>query len=88
VPTTVELGFPELKISNWYGLFITATTPVDKRRELEGILLPVLQSPHVQAQLAAAGIRGVQPADPFKKSIEQEFLAYDTLVKHLGIAAE
>ena len=88
VPTTVELGFPELKISNWYGLFITASTPVDKRRELEGLLLPVLQSPHVQAQLAAAGIRGVQPADPFKKSIEQEFLTYDTLVKHLGIAAE
>ena len=34
IPTTVELGFPGLTISNWYGIFTQAAVPEERRKEL------------------------------------------------------
>lgn len=51
VPTTVELGFKDLTISNWYGLFVASAVPADKRQQLEMMLLKVLRSPAVRTSL-------------------------------------
>jgi tripartite-type tricarboxylate transporter receptor subunit TctC len=88
VPTTAELGFPKLKIANWYGLFITAGTPADKRHELEAIFAKVLEIPRVKEQLAQAGVSGPEGASAFKADVAQEFVAYREIVKRLGISVE
>lgn len=88
VPTTAELGYPGLKISNWYGLFITSTTPVEKRRELEALFKQVLDTPRVQEQLVKAGVTGPENAGKFKTDLTREFVEYRKIVKALGISIE
>jgi len=88
IPTTAELGFANLKISNWYGLFITSGASEEKRKGLEATFLNVLQVPRVKEQLAQAGVSGVESASEFKADIAQEFVAYRQIVKRLGIVVE
>src|SRR5262249_56788735 len=56
VPTTVELGFPDLVMPQWYGLLAPAGLPAETRRTIETQVLAVLRSPEVEAQLAASRI--------------------------------
>jgi tripartite-type tricarboxylate transporter receptor subunit TctC len=88
VPTTGELGLSDLKISNWYGLFIAAGTPTEKRMELEAMFAQTLESTRVKDQLAQAGIAGVETASEFKANLAQEFNAYRQIVKRLGIVIQ
>ncbi|HEX4409971.1 MAG TPA: tripartite tricarboxylate transporter substrate binding protein [Xanthobacteraceae bacterium] len=88
VPTTIELGYPSLKISNWYGLFVSSGVPASKRKELEDIFIQVLRTPHVRSQLEALGVSGIQSSSEFKDSIAQESSYLQKLVKRLGIVAE
>jgi tripartite-type tricarboxylate transporter receptor subunit TctC len=88
IPTTGELGYSDLKISNWYGLFIAAATPLEKRMELEATFAQILHSARVKDQLAQAGITGVETAKEFKANLALEFTAYRQIVKRLGIVIQ
>jgi tripartite-type tricarboxylate transporter receptor subunit TctC len=85
VPTTVELGFPSLNISNWYGIFTQSAVPQDRRAELEGMIMKVLRSPKVSEQLIAAGVNGPQDAADFKKSVDADFARWPTLLSRMSI---
>ena len=58
VPTTVELGFPDLVMPQWYGLLGPAGLPPDIRQAIESQVLEVLRSDEVVTQLAASGVAG------------------------------
>ena len=88
VPTTVELGFPGLNISNWYGIFTQAAVPEDRRKELEGILMNVIQSPKISEQLIAAGVTGPQNAADFKKSVDADFARWPKLLSNMSIKVD
>ncbi len=88
VPTTVELGFKELTLSNWYGLLAPAGITAEKRAQLESLFLTALKSPPVSAQLSKLGVYGVQSADEFKKSVNADFARWPVLLKQLNIKAE
>jgi tripartite-type tricarboxylate transporter receptor subunit TctC len=88
IPTTVELGFKDLTISNWYGLFVAAAVPAGKRSQLEDMFLKVLRSPVVQDHLTAGGVYGVQGAAQFKQAVDAEFALWPALLKQLGIRVE
>jgi tripartite-type tricarboxylate transporter receptor subunit TctC len=88
VPTTVELGYKQLMISNWYGLFAPAAVPVDRRRDVEDRLLKVIRLPSVHERLSKAGVDGVQPAAEFKKAVKEEFARWPAEFKRLGIQAQ
>jgi tripartite-type tricarboxylate transporter receptor subunit TctC len=85
VPTTVELGFPSLNISNWYGIFTQAAVPEERRKELEGILMNVIRSPKISEQLVAAGVTGPENAAEFKKSVEADFARWPKLMNSMAI---
>lgn len=88
VPTTVELGYKDLTISNWYGLFVPAAVPADKRHQIEDMLLAVIRSPAVQAQMSKAGVTGVQTAAQFKAALDAEFTRWPGQLQRLGIKAQ
>jgi tripartite-type tricarboxylate transporter receptor subunit TctC len=88
VSTTVEFGFRDLTISNWYGLFVAAAVPADKRRQLEGMFLNVLRTRGMQEHLTGSGVYGVQTAAEFKRAVDAEFALWPSLLKRLGIRVE
>ena len=87
VPTTVELGYKDLTLSNWFGYFAQSAMPSDKRQFLEKALIEVLSSSKMQAQLNAAGLYGVQGAAQFKKSVDADFIRWPALLHRLRISA-
>ncbi len=88
VPTSVELGFPDLVMPQWYGLFGPAGVPADVRATLEAQVLGVLNSPEVMAQFAASGVAGPKGAAEFKHMLDAEFKKWPVLIPKLGITPQ
>ena len=88
VPTTVELGFPDLVMPQWYGLLGPAGLASETRRTIETQVLAVLRSPEVAAQLAASGVAGTKGAAEFKRLLDAEFEKWPVLIPKLGIKPE
>lgn len=85
IPTAGELGFSELVLSNWYGIFTQAAVPAARRKELEDILMNVLRLPKVSEQLIAAGVTGPQNAAEFKKSVNADFARWPALLNRISV---
>src|SRR6266545_24881 len=88
VPTTVELGFPDLVMPQWYGLLGPAGLAPEIKQTIETQVLSVLRSPEVTAQLAASGVAGPKGAAEFKLLLDAEFKRWRELIPKLGIKAE
>src|SRR6266480_3766330 len=59
VPTTVELGMPELRIENWYGMIAPSATPPAIVAALNKITTTALTDPAVKEKLAEQGLTTV-----------------------------
>lgn len=57
VPTTAEVGLPQLRLEAWYGLFGPAGLPPDLVAKLNQDLGAVLAMPDIQARLTALGMQ-------------------------------
>jgi tripartite-type tricarboxylate transporter receptor subunit TctC len=88
VPTAKELGFPDLLMENWYGLFAPAGVPPDVQATLERAVLDVLSSPAVKERLAAGGMFGTQDRAGFRTRLERDFASWAPRIKKLGIVGE
>lgn len=55
VPTTAELGMPELNYTMWHGLYVVKGTPRDKIAALNDALRKALADPEVAAKLKQLG---------------------------------
>ncbi|HEY1288884.1 MAG TPA: tripartite tricarboxylate transporter substrate binding protein [Burkholderiales bacterium] len=55
VPTTAELGYPNVTSDNWYGLVVPAATPADIQKRLNGAAVAALRSTAVAEQFAKVG---------------------------------
>jgi tripartite-type tricarboxylate transporter receptor subunit TctC len=53
IPTVGELGFPELELSFWMGLFAPAGVPAPVVKRLEGAIIQAVAHPEVKQQLSA-----------------------------------
>jgi putative tricarboxylic transport membrane protein len=88
VPTTAELGYPDLVMPQWYGLLGPVGMPVETKRTIEREVLSVLRAPEVMAQLAASGVAGPKGAAELKLLLDAEFKKWPPLIAKLGIKAE
>ena len=88
VPTAKELGFPDLLMENWYGLFAPAGVPADVQAALEEAVLDVLSLPAVKERLAAGGMLGTQSRAGFRRRLERDFASWGPAIKRLGIVGE
>ena len=88
VPTTVELGFPELVMPQWYALLAPAGVALDVRQTVEAQVLSVLRSPEVEKQLATSGVAGPKGTAALQAILDAEFRKWPVLLPKLGIAAQ
>ena len=86
VPTTVEVGMPELMIENWYGMIAPAGTPPAVIAELNRITTTALADPAVKAKLADQGLTTVgDTPEQFRAFIAGETAKWAKVIKDAGV---
>jgi len=88
VPTTAELGYPDVVMENWYGVFLPAGTPAAVRDKLEKALFEVVAQPDVKERFATQGMHGTLGAAAFKARLDKEIPYWQAMLKKLDIKAE
>ena len=88
VPTTVELGFPDLVMPQWYGLLAPAGLPADVRKAFEAQVLAVLRSPEVVKQLATSGVADPKGTMELQAILDADFKKWPALLPKLGITPQ
>jgi tripartite-type tricarboxylate transporter receptor subunit TctC len=85
VPTLVELGYPKVDVSSWFGLMSTAGTPPPIIERLAAAVGAALQVPALRAQLERQGalVRYLSPA-AFGAYLEAEFERWAPVVQASG----
>jgi tripartite-type tricarboxylate transporter receptor subunit TctC len=86
VPTTAEVGMPDLLIENWYGMIAPAKTPANLVAALNRIANQAMADPSVKQKLADQGLTlaGDTP-DHFREYIEAETKKWAKVIKDAGV---
>ncbi|MEH2566658.1 tripartite tricarboxylate transporter substrate binding protein [Bradyrhizobium sp. AZCC 2289] len=86
VPTTAEVGMPDLLIENWYGMIAPAGTPVKIVAALNRIANEAMADPGVKSRLADQGLTtaGDTP-EHFRGFIDAEIKKWADVIKKAGV---
>jgi tripartite-type tricarboxylate transporter receptor subunit TctC len=86
VPTTAEVGMPDLLIENWYGMIAPAKTPEAVVAALNRIANEAMADPSVNQKLADQGLTlaGDSP-EHFRGFIEAEARKWAKVIKDAGL---
>ena len=85
VPTMREAGFPDLALTNWYGVFVPAGVPQDRVQRLSAALETALAAPDVRARLAELGSEPVGGSpEQFQRFVKAEVPLWESTVKRSG----
>lgn len=74
VPSVIELGYPDLVMSTWFGIVVPGKTPTLIVDRVNAEVNKVLQSPAVTDKLRSMGI---DPAKPHRPEVFAKFLTED-----------
>jgi len=86
VPTLVESGVPNVEMSTWYGLFVTAGTPQPVVDRLHAETVKLLKLPDVQKRLEAlAGEPGNMTPAQLGAMNKAEFERFGALIRAANI---
>lgn len=86
VPTTAEVGMPDLLIENWYGMIAPGGTPTAIVASLNGIATAAMADPAVKAKLADQGLTVVGDApEHFRAFIASETAKWAKVIKDAGL---
>ncbi|HMI00294.1 MAG TPA: tripartite tricarboxylate transporter substrate-binding protein, partial [Bradyrhizobium sp.] len=86
VPTTAEVGMPDILIENWYGMVAPAKTPNNIIAVLNRIANEAMADPSVKEKLADQGltVAGDTP-EHFRGYIEAETKKWARVIKDSGV---
>lgn len=89
VPTMTEMGFPQLALGFWVGLFAPAGTPSAIVERLNGEVNAVLRAPATAERLHKLGLEG-RPGTPadFARFLADEMPKWVDIVKVSGVKGE
>jgi tripartite-type tricarboxylate transporter receptor subunit TctC len=89
VPTTAEVGMPDLLIENWYGMIAPAGTPEKIVATLNLAANEAMNDPSVKTKLAEQGltVAGDTP-EQFRGFIEAEIRKWARVIKDAGVPIE
>jgi tripartite-type tricarboxylate transporter receptor subunit TctC len=87
VPTTAEVGMPDLLIENWYGMIAPAGTPEKIVATLNRVTNEAMSDPQVKQKLADQGltVAGDTP-EHFRDYIGAETKKWAKVIKEAGLA--
>ena len=86
VPTTAEVGMPDLLIENWYGMIAPAGTPANILNLLNRVTNEAMNDPQVAQKLADQGltVAGDTP-EHFRDYIGAEIRKWAKVIKDAGV---
>jgi tripartite-type tricarboxylate transporter receptor subunit TctC len=89
VPTTAEVGMPEVLAENWYGMVAPGATPPAIIAALNKIATEAMRDPAVKEKLATQGadLIGDTP-EQFRTFIASETAKWAKVIKDAGIQTE
>jgi tripartite-type tricarboxylate transporter receptor subunit TctC len=89
VPTTAEVGMPDLLAENWHGMVAPAGTPAPIVAALNRITTEALHDPTVKEKLAIQGatVVGDSP-EHFHAFLESEIARWAKVIKDAGVTTE
>ncbi len=89
VPTLVELGFKDVDLSNWFGVYAPAATPKATVQKLYAALAKAGKDPEMQKRLSGLGFETIfstpEASTDFMRS---ELVRWARVAAYAGIAAE
>jgi tripartite-type tricarboxylate transporter receptor subunit TctC len=89
VPTTAEVGMPDLLAENWHGMVAPAGTPAPIVAALNRITTEALQDPTVKEKLAIQGATTVGDSpEHFHAFLESEITRWAKVIKDAGVTTE
>jgi tripartite-type tricarboxylate transporter receptor subunit TctC len=88
VPSTVELGYTEMVMENWYGLVAPAGLAPDVAKKLEAAALTAIKSAAIQAHMKKGEISGTLNAKEFGARIASDVARWRPTLPKLGIVAQ
>jgi tripartite-type tricarboxylate transporter receptor subunit TctC len=86
IPTTAEVGMPDLLIENWYGMIAPAATPPAVVAKLNRIANEAMADPSVKEKMADQGLTlaGDTP-EHFRGFIDSETKKWANVIKQAGV---
>jgi tripartite-type tricarboxylate transporter receptor subunit TctC len=89
VPTTSEVGMPDLQTENWYGMIAPANTPPQVVAVLNKATIEAMKDPNVVSKLASQGaILEGQTPEQFRAFIDSEIKKWAKVIKDAGVHTE
>ncbi len=86
VPTTAEVGMPDLLIENWYGMVGPAGLPRDVLDRINRVAVEAMSDPAVRDKLADQGLTLVpQTPEEFRSFIATDAIRWANVVKKAGL---
>lgn len=86
VPTTAEIGLPQVEASNWYGAVLPPATPAAIADKLHAAIVAALRSEEVKGKLVPQGAElvGDKP-DEFRAFVVAEIAKWGRVVREAGV---
>ncbi|HEY3792876.1 MAG TPA: tripartite tricarboxylate transporter substrate-binding protein, partial [Bradyrhizobium sp.] len=89
VPTTAEVGMPDLLIENWYGMIAPAGTPENIIAELNRVANEAMNDPPIKQKLADQGLTVASGTpEQFRDFIDSETKKWAKVMKDAGVKIE
>ena len=89
VPTLTEVGMPDLRIENWYGMVAPAGTPAPIVAALNKAATEAMRDPVVKEKLASQGATLVgDTPEHFRGFIDAEIRKWAKVIKDAGVKTE
>jgi tripartite-type tricarboxylate transporter receptor subunit TctC len=86
VPTSTEAGYPNFRMSIWYGMMAPANTPREIVARLHREVSKALEDPTLRRQMAAAGMDPwLGSPDDMGKLVRDEMARYAKIIQAAGI---
>ena len=89
VPTTAEVGMPDLQTENWYGMVTAAKTPPQIVAALNKAAIEAMKDPEVIAKLSSQGATLVgDTPEQFRSYIASETTKWAAVIKQAGVPVQ
>ncbi|HEY5217611.1 MAG TPA: tripartite tricarboxylate transporter substrate binding protein [Pseudolabrys sp.] len=89
VPTTIEVGMPDLQTENWYGMVAPAGTPAAVVATLNKAAVEAMRDPEVKDKLASQGATLVgDTPEQFRAFIDSEIKKWAKVITDAGVKTE
>ena len=89
VPTTTEVGMPNLQTENWYGMVAPAHTPPEVVATLNKAAIAAMKNPDVVSKLSTQGANLIgDTPDEFRAFIASEIKKWADVIKAAGVPTQ